>query len=78
MTDKLKGFKTVILSIVTMVTGALVGSGLLTPDLGTDVTAATRDVISAFELVVGAIQVLIGVAFAAVRAVTNTPIFKKS
>jgi hypothetical protein len=72
----LKGFKTVVLAVVTMVLGGLTGAGFLSPDLSGQVNAAVSDSIAAFEQLVGAIQALIGILILAVRAVTDTRIFK--
>lgn len=75
--DSLKGYKTVILGIVTLITGALTGSGLLTPDLGTNINASVTDAVNAFEILIGAIQAVIGTAIIGFRAITDTSIFNR-
>lgn len=76
MLNKLKGFKTILLSLFTMLTGALVGAGLLTPELGAGVSASVSTAVSSFETLIGALQVLIGALIAAARVVTTTKIFE--
>ena len=71
----MKGYKTIILAVITMITGGLTGAGLLTPDMGADVSKAVETSVSSFEQMVGAVQFLIGVLIAAARAVTSTKIF---
>lgn len=77
MIEKIKGFRTFVFGIIVMIVGGLTGSGLLTPDVGHDLTNAADSVLKDFELLVGAIQSLVGIAIIAFRAVTNTSIFKK-
>lgn len=75
--EKLKGYKTVLFQIFNMLIGAVVGSGLLTPELGADVTANVQSAVSQFEVMMGSIIALIAAGGIAFRAVTSSKIFNK-
>lgn len=75
--EKLKGFKTIIFQVITMIIGAATGAGMLTPELGADVTANVTAAVSQLEVLVGSIMALIGAVGIAIRAVTKTKIFNK-
>lgn len=75
--EKLKGFKTILFQVINMIMGGVVGAGLLTPELGADVTANVQAAVSQLEVLVGSFMALSGATGVAIRAVTNTPVFKK-
>lgn len=75
--EKLKGYKTVLFQIFNMLMGGVVGAGLLTPELGADVTANVQAAVSQLEVLVGSLMALFGAGGIAFRAVTSTKIFNK-
>lgn len=75
--EKLKGYKTIIFQLFNMLMGGVVGAGLLTPELGADVTANVQAAVSQFEVLLGSLFALFGAGGIALRAVTNTKILNK-
>lgn len=67
----MKGYRTLILAGVQLVFGILALNGFVTPE-GLDVQVA-----NAFETILGAANILFGVATAGTRVVTDTPVGKK-
>lgn len=77
MFDFFKGFKTITAVIVMTALGGLTAGGFLTPEMSADITVAGREAIAATEKTAALIEILGGLLFGALRAVTSSKIFQK-